>query len=141
MIVYAESSAILAWLLGEAPQSAAIGYLGDAERVVSSSLTAVECARGLARARHMGRISETDELAALRLLDVAEKSWDVHDITADVLRLSRQRFPVEPVRSLDALHLATAALFQEAFGELTILTHDERIRENAQALGIIVVPG
>jgi len=49
VIVYAESSAVLAWLLGEPSQNVVLEQLRGAERVVSSSLTALECARGLAR--------------------------------------------------------------------------------------------
>ena len=51
MIVYAESSAVLAWLLGESSQTQVLRELQGAERVVSSVLTGLVCARGLARAR------------------------------------------------------------------------------------------
>ena len=84
MIVYAESSAVLAWLLGEPSQFVVMRELERADRVVTSALTAVECSRGVARARAAGRITATDELAALRLLNVAELSWDVHDLSDDV---------------------------------------------------------
>jgi predicted nucleic acid-binding protein len=140
VIVYAESSAILAWLLGEPSQTIIIAHLRTAETVVASSLTGVECARGLARARDMGRISATDELAALRLLDVAESSWHVHDLSDEVLQRARMRFPREPVRTLDALHLATVLAFQEALGETSMLSFDARIRENAHAIGIVLLP-
>ena len=46
MIVYAESSAVLAWLLGESNESLVRATLGASERVRTSSLTALECARG-----------------------------------------------------------------------------------------------
>lgn len=82
-----------------------------------------------------------DELAALRLLDVAEASWDVHDLSGRVLARARTRFPVEPVRTLDALHLATAAVFQEALGRVALLTLDERIAANAAGMGLEVVGG
>lgn len=140
MIVYAESSGILAWLLGEPTAEAVRSTLTSAERVVASSLTAVECARGLVRARASGRITAKDELAALRLLDVAAASWDVHLLTDRVLARARFRFPVEPVRTLDALHLATAIRFFETLGPVTVLSFDERIRANATALGLDVLP-
>ena len=140
MIVYAESSAILAWLLGEPSQALVRRTLADAERVVASSLTAVECSRGLARARATRRLRVADELAALRLLDVAETGWDVHDLSERVLRRARAAFPVESVRTLDALHLSTAALFQEALGRVALLSFDERIRAYAPALGLDVIP-
>jgi predicted nucleic acid-binding protein len=140
VIVYAESSAILAWLLGEPSAAGVRRILAGAERVVASSLTAIECARGLARARAARRLTPGHELAALRLLDIAEAGWDVHDLSERVLGRARARFPAEPVRTLDALHLATAALFHEVLGRVTLLSFDERIRANAEGLGLEVAP-
>lgn len=140
MIVYAESSAVLAWLLGEPKQFAVIDQLQRADRVVASSLTGLECARGLSRSAAQGRISRAEELAALRLLDVAESGWDVHDLSDRVTTRARSPFPVEPICTLDALHLATVLLFQEAFGRITVLSFDERIRRNAEAFGVEVAP-
>jgi len=140
VIVYAESSAVLAWLLGEHSAPAVIDHLQAASRVVSSSLTSVECARGLARAVTQNRISKQQELAALRLLDIAESSWDVHDLSDSIMTGARAQFPIEPVRTLDALHLSTALVFLEAFGELTVLSFDDRVRANALALGMAVSP-
>ena len=140
MIVYAESSGVLAWLLGEPNGDLVRRSLADADRVVASSLTTLECARALARARTARRVTAAGELAALRLLDVAQSNWDVHDLSDRVLARARARFPVEPVRTLDALHLATAALFHEALGRVTMLSFDDRIRANAHALGLDLLP-
>lgn len=140
MIVYAESSAVLAWLLGEASQGVVLDQLRAANRVVSSSLTAVECARGIARARASNRIVRADELAALRMLDIAESSWDVHDLSEGIMQRARADFPIEPVRTLDALHLSTALVFYEAFGELTMLSLDDRVRGNAAELDMQLNP-
>lgn len=140
MIVYAESSAILAWLLGEPSQHAVIRELARADSVVTSSLTAVECSRGIMRARALGRITPAEELAALRLLDVAEASWDVHDLSDEVTSRARAAFPSEPVRTLDALHLSTAIIFHDALGAVHVLSFDERIRDNVAALGLDVLP-
>lgn len=139
MIVYAESSAVLAWLLGEPTELRVRNSLSSAERVVTSALTALECARGLNRARLAGRISEVEELAALQLLDSAESTWDVHAVSDRVVSRARALFPADPVRTLDALHLATALVLQEAVGGLTLLSFDERIRANAPGLGLAVV--
>jgi hypothetical protein len=50
----------------------------------------------------------------------------------------RRPFPVEPIRTLDAVHLATAERLGEAPPLLTIVTRDDRVRENAEALGYLV---
>ena len=56
-------------------------------------------------------------------------------------RAGREGAPLAgPVRTLDGLHLASAALFHETLGDLTLVSHDDRIRRNARALGLAVVP-
>jgi hypothetical protein len=57
-------------------------------------------------------------------------------LTADVLTRAGQAFPIEPVRTLDAIHLATALAFAEALPDLRMLTLDRRILDNAAALGL-----
>jgi predicted nucleic acid-binding protein len=138
-VVYAESSAVLAWLLGESRQKEVTSALSSAGHVVTSALTPVECARGVARARQLGRISRTEELAALRLLDGAVLSWNVLDLSDEVVAHARVAFPLEPVRTLDAVHLATARVFHQALGSVGMLSFDDRLRANAQALGMSLI--
>jgi len=52
-----------------------------------------------------------------------------------VLARVRRPFPVEPVRTLDAVHIATAETLGEPPQLVTIVTRDTRVRENATALG------
>ncbi len=140
MIAYAESSAVLTWLLGEPQELDVRRVLSNAERVVSSSLTTVECARTLARGVATEQLAPADELAALKLLDVVSSRWAILDMTGAVLVRARGRFPLEPLRTLDALHLATAVVFREALGSLTLVALDDRIRDNGRALGFETAP-
>lgn len=140
MIVYAETSAVLCWLLGEAREADVRAGLGEAERVVASTLTGLECARALARGVATGRLGEADELAALKLLDLAAASWVTVGMTDRVLDRARARFPHEPVRTLDALHLATALLTAQVHSDLTVLSLDDRVRANAAGLSLSVAP-
>ena len=117
-----------------------LDQLRRASRVVTSSLTVIECARGIIRAAELKRITRIDELAALRLLDMEETKWNVHDMSDQVVARARGRFPIEPVRSLDALHLATALIVQESVGNIVMLSLDERMRQNAEALGFELSP-
>ncbi|MBI3795873.1 MAG: hypothetical protein HY268_02755 [Deltaproteobacteria bacterium] len=48
--------------------------------------------------------------------------------------------PLEPVRTLDAIHLASALFLRESFPDLLILSTDERVRHNALPLGFDVLP-
>jgi hypothetical protein len=87
-----------------------------------------------------GRLGRGDELAALRLLDEAATSWTVLQMSGRVLTRARGTFPVEPVRTLDAVHLATAMVFREALPDLVVVSLDDRVRANAAALGLPALP-
>ena len=139
-IVYVESSAVLAWLLGESTERSVRNVLDAAERVVTSALTAVECARALTRARILSRISPTQELAALQLLQQAEQSWDVYALTSTVLMRARLPMAGDPVRTLDALHVATMVALRESVGPVTVLSLDERVRACATMSGFLIAP-
>lgn len=140
MIAYGESSAVLAWILGEAEGEGAREYLAGAERVVSSTLTAIECHRSIARGARDGTLGPTDELAALRLLESVAVSWVTLEMTGAVLDRARRGFPREPVGIPAAIHLATAAQFHEAMSALVVVSLDEDIRANAEALAMAVGP-
>jgi predicted nucleic acid-binding protein len=140
VIVYVESSAVLAWLLGESSELSVRRALDDAERVVTSALTAVECSRALVRARLQARISAVEELAALQLLQGVEHTWDVHALTETVLQRARVPMPGDPVRTLDALHIATMATLRESVGPLAVLSLDDRVRACAAAMGFALLP-
>ena len=58
MRLYAESSAVLAWLFGEPVGDVAREALAGAEMVLASELTLVECDRVLLRARAVAGIGE-----------------------------------------------------------------------------------
>ena len=70
----------------------------------------------------------------------AAARWAVAEISAAIGARAEQAFPVEPVRTLDALHLATALRLREAVPDLAVLTTDERLRVNAAELGFETVP-
>ena len=140
MIVYAESSALLAWLLEE-PASGPVGeLLGGAEQIVASVITPLECARTLRRGRRTGRLADGVAEQAERLLRTLVTGWTVLGLTDDIMDRALGPFPAEPVRTLDALHLATADVARQSLGALTMLSLDQRVRRNAAALGLAVVP-
>ena len=102
MILYVESSAILSRLIGEPTSDDIAVALGNAEHVVTSVLTGVECARALTRARHQARITSVQETAVLRLYARWESTWHVAALSGRILARAKAPLPNDPVRTLDA---------------------------------------
>jgi predicted nucleic acid-binding protein len=138
--LYLESSAALAWLLGEPDRAAVAGALSSATLVLASVLTVVECDRVLLRAEHTGRIPATAAAERRAFLATAADHWNLLHLEPSLLARARRRFPVEPIRTPDALHLASALLAQAALPDLALLSLDERVRSNARALGFDLLP-
>lgn len=130
---YIETSALLAALLEQ--DAAARTALRGKRRRITSALTFAEASRALVRARATGRLTPSDERAALRWLQTFRRRCDVVAITDAVLRRAGRPFPVEPIRTLDAIHLATAEVLGEPPQLVMIVTRDARVSDNARALG------
>ena len=133
---YVETSLLLAALL-EGDQSARRS-LRKVGTFVTSALTFAEARRGVVRARRSHRLAAEQERAALTALSRFRRRCAVLPVTDDVLVRVGKPFPVEPVRTLDAIHLATAAALADEPQLLTILTRDDRIRANASAIGYAI---
>ncbi|MFN2399568.1 MAG: type II toxin-antitoxin system VapC family toxin [Gemmatimonadaceae bacterium] len=140
MIVYAESSAILSWLLGEWHGEAVRETLAGAELVLASELALLECHRVLLRATHTGHLGEGIATDLRATLSRAGQHWVTLAIDNDVLDRARRPFPAEPIRTLDAIHLASALVSRSAVPGVALLTLDDRIRSNGVQLGFEVVP-
>ncbi|MEK7404478.1 MAG: PIN domain-containing protein [Acidobacteriota bacterium] len=140
MNLYAESSAILAWLLGEEAAPRVRRALAAAEVVLASDLTLVECDRVLIRALALGDITEAGAADRRALLNAAAAHWNVLRIGPEIVDRARRPFPVEPIRTLDALHLASALAARSAVTGVQLLSLDERVRAVAGQLGFRLQP-
>jgi hypothetical protein len=61
-------------------------------------------------------------------------------IEREVVDRARSPFPGEPIRTLDALHLASALVAGRAVADLACLSLDERVCACGRALGLRVMP-
>lgn len=140
MLIYAESSAVVAWLLDREGRPGVVEAIGRATRVSCSALTLLETHRSIRRRHREGGITAGDlDRASASLLEASGR-WFVAPLTAEVMEAARRPFPQEPVRSLDAIHLATIlALGGDAPG-LVVLTLDRRVAANSALLGFKVLP-
>jgi predicted nucleic acid-binding protein len=136
LIAYVDSSVALRLLLG---QPGSLAEWPRIRRAISSSITRVECLRTLENYRAGVEIPEGEWVAlrstTLRMLDSFER------IDLDPVVLERAAAPMPTrVRTLDAIHLASAQLWQESQGEpLVLATHDRALANAARAFGMEVI--
>ena len=121
MNVYAESSAVLAWLLGEEVGRSVRQVLRRAELVMASDLTLVECDRVLIRAVTLQGIDEAAAADRRARLNVAAAHWHLWRVSSDIVDRARHTFPAEPVR-------------------VELLSLDDRIRRAGAELGFRLQP-
>lgn len=126
-MIYLDSSAILKLVVPEPESAALFGFLDDHETVLTSSeLATVEVHRALHRMGH-------------------QESHTLHGVAATVLQRLEQ-LPLAPaivvaarlpgsLRSLDALHLATALRLPSL---VALVTYDRRLADHAVAAGVPV---
>ena len=135
MIAYLDSSVILRMVLGQPDRLREWKIL----RVgVASALAEVECLRTLDRLKIREEIDDaeiaTRREAVFRLVEEIE----IVEPTRVVLARASQPFPT-PLGTLDAIHLATALLWQEKERkDLVMATHDTALGMAARACGLRV---
>ena len=133
---YLDSSVALRVLLRE-PEALPIQAHWD---LVASELFEVEVRRTLHRLNLGGTLPA--ESLALRISDLRLllSSVDQIPVTKAILNRAAGPMPV-PVKSLDAIHLATALTWSEHHGqEILFLTHDRQLANAARACGLTVHP-
>lgn len=109
------------------------------ERGVSSALLSTECLRTLDRLRLRTRLDDAE--IALRRSTILNliASIELVDVDGIVLQRAAQPMPTE-LGTLDAIHLATALLWNETKGtRLAIATHDNALGTAARAHGMTVI--
>jgi uncharacterized protein with PIN domain len=138
--LYAESSAVLAWLLDEPSAATVRQLLGSSEITVSSDLTLIECDRVLLRAIALKELTEAEAADRRAHLAAAAAHWQMLRISPEIVDRARQPFPGEPIRTLDAIHLASLMVGRSAVRGLGLLSLDDRVRKAAKGLGVDTVP-
>lgn len=63
---------------------------------------------------------------------------DIVAVTSELLARAGRPFPAGPVRTLDAIHLATAELPGEPLPLIVLVARDAHVRDNAVGLGCAI---
>jgi predicted nucleic acid-binding protein len=135
MKAYIDTSVLLRIALGE-PQP--LREWRSLEMACSSELLRIESLRSIDRARILLRLPD-EEIAERREAVLAIiKGFHIARIDARVLSRAADPFPTL-IRTLDAIHLATALLARNEHEDLVFATHDERLATAARAVGFDVI--
>ncbi|MEO6331840.1 MAG: PIN domain-containing protein [Gemmatimonadaceae bacterium] len=135
-VSYMETSMILAAILDE--DAGAFARLNVTTPRITSALTVAEASRAIRRARAAERIGARQERTADVALEVFFGTCSVIDINGEILLHAGRGFPIEPIRTLDAIHLATIASLEIPPHLVRVITRDRRVRDNAIAMGYAV---
>ena len=109
--------------------------------MLTCRLTLIECERVLIRAVATKLLAETVAAERQAVLARTADHWVIFDLDAEVVERARRPFPLEPIRTLDAIHLATAVLVRSQVPDLAVLSLDDRVRRAAEQMGFRVLPG
>ncbi len=130
-LVYLDSSAILKLVIAEPETPALIELLGRHPDRVSSALARVEVLRAIRRARGSPAELRRAEDVLLRIALIR--------IDDDIIARAADLPPYE-IRSLDAIHIASALAIRDELAAL--ISYDKRLASAAAKLNIpVLVPG
>lgn len=134
---YYDTSALVKQYLQEAGSSLVLELLRSGDKVYTAHLTYAETHAAFSRRSREGRLTrETTRRLALRF----DKDWETYEIvilSENVLRLARQMLYRHPLRSADAIHLASALLLARTSptGRWSFVCADGRLCAAAEAEG------
>jgi uncharacterized protein len=137
VVRYYDTSALVKQYLQEAGSKLVLELLKSGEKVYTASLTYAEGHAAFSRRTREGRLTrQTARRLALRF----DKDWESYDVVIlgeDVLRLARQMLYRHPLRSADAIHLASALLLARTSptARWSFVCADGRLCDAAKAEG------
>jgi predicted nucleic acid-binding protein len=141
VILYLDTSALAKQYVDE-PGSAMVDTWLDTSQIVGTSLiTAAEATAALAEVHRMGLL---DEYLAREAVKRFREQWSSYvrlPLTEAIVWRAAEFAWDYGLRGYDAVHLATARLWQEGLGEpVTVATFDQKMREAAVAAGLRTPP-
>lgn len=107
---------------------------------LSSAITPLEILSALRRRRQTGELSEKNFTAAIRRVGSDRGRWELIELGAVVLSRAEEVIQQGPMRTLDAIHIASAVVFQAAAGlRIPFVTGDGRQRDAAERMSLEVI--
>jgi predicted nucleic acid-binding protein len=136
VIAYVDTSVLLRLVLGE---PGALDEIRSCEALVSSELLAVESLRMIDRLRLQSSLSPEEAASRHAITTEWLEAVDLVLLQPPVLARASEPFPT-PMGTLDALHLATALVWQDRMRQsLVMATHDRNLALAARLFGLEIL--
>jgi predicted nucleic acid-binding protein len=108
--------------------------------IISSALVSVECFSALSRKKYAGELKSREFETLINKIRESLAHIEIIRLTDEVLAKAEQIIAGSLIRSLDALHIASALIFQDALqSSLPFVTSDRRQLETARGNGFTTV--
>jgi predicted nucleic acid-binding protein len=134
--IYIDTSAFLKLFIKEAGTEK-MRRLARTNRLLSSAVLAVEGRSALARRKRDGDIGGSDFDRLLKRLGEGLLAVETVRVTDEVLQIAGDIVLRSPARTMDAIHIASAQVFQAGTGiVVTFVTADKKQREAAVQEGL-----
>jgi predicted nucleic acid-binding protein len=135
---YFDTSALVKRYVDE-PGSLQIRRLLRARRVMSSALLRVEVLSALRRRRDEAVLSARAFARLLRRVEADDASWQLVPVSDEIVAAARSRVLHQSLRTLDAIHLASAEALHREGLRIPFVTADARQADAGRAIGFDVV--
>lgn len=141
MILYLDASALVKRYIAEPGTAEVAEAIAGAEVVGTSLISRAETAAALGKAVRVGALTREEAASALQVFR-SEWSTLVRVQATEILVARADELAWElGLRGYDAVHLASALLWQEGMGErVTVATFDRQLWEAANQRGMICLP-
>lgn len=138
-LAYFDTSVLVKNYVQEAGSARARALL-RAYSFLSSAITPVELISALMRKHYTGELDREDLRRILARIRDDRPYWKLLDVSVSVLSQGEEIVQKTRIRTLDAIHLASLAVFRSASGSVSaFITADGRQRDAAIHLGLDVV--
>ena len=132
--LYLDSSAVLRSVLEQGTSPEVEARTREAATLITSRLSVVEASRAFHRLRQQARVPEPKLADAEREVASLWARCELWELTSKVCEAARHVAPAKPLRTLDAIHLATFVLAREKIAGLELLTVDDRLQDAVRTL-------
>lgn len=121
------------------PGRARLKGLLNSRRVVSSVFLPLELQSAIARRVREGKLSSIMQLHLLERIAGNRRFWTLVGLTSEVIAATEGLLDIHALRTLDAIHVASAQVFAAKMGgPLIFLTADKRQEQAALSVGLLV---